>query len=113
MDEEQLRRSDDEKERGDLDNASKVKRKETIDRLKERERLEGLARILSTVDGRKLHWDIFARCHMFETSFTGNNTTFFNEGERNVALRLLADIMKVAPLSFIEMWKEGNKEPLE
>lgn len=101
------------RERGDLDNERVIRRKESLDKIRERERLEGLARILATPDGRKLHWDIFKRCHMFETSFTGNNTTFFNEGERNVALRLLADIMQIAPLAFIEMWKEGNKEPIE
>lgn len=35
---------------------------------------------------------LFAMCHMFEVVFTGNSTTFFKDGMRNVGLYFLKEL---------------------
>lgn len=82
------------------------------ERVQERERdkrdreLEDTRLILSTKEGRRFFWRWISRCHVFETSFTGNNTTFFKEGERNVGIQMLADLNAAAPEQYAVMQKE-------
>lgn len=65
---------------------------------------------LSTPAGRNFYWDQLAACHVFETISPGDEaTTNYLLGERNVGLRIMSDIMRAAPESFIQMLKErGN-----
>lgn len=67
--------------------------------------------ILSDPRGRRFFWRYLGICGVFRQSFTGNSTTFFNEGERNVGLKLLSDLNDARPEAYIEMMKEAkNKE---
>lgn len=76
---------------------------------KHRDQLKALAlkRLLETEGGRLWMWDMLAQCHVFHTTFTGNSKTFFNEGERSVGLKLLADVTAVMP-EFFAMMQEKN-----
>ncbi|MDI9505523.1 MAG: portal protein, partial [Bacillota bacterium] len=47
--------------------------------------------------GVRVFKKILADGGMFTTSFTGNSTTFFNEGARNAALRIFAAICEASP----------------
>lgn len=67
--------------------------------------------ILSTPQGRRFFWRLLSMCHMYETSFTGNNlTTCFNEGERNVGLKIQGDIIEAKPDALLQMMTENKKE---
>ena len=65
--------------------------------------------IMSTESGRRFVWRMLTACHIYESSFTGNNTTFFNEGERNIGLMLMADINSHCPEMYIKMLQEAKR----
>lgn len=98
------------KERGDLDDAKKVGRKETLDRIQARQQQEDTAFVLSTMQGRRFYWRLLEKCGIFESSFTGNNTTFFNEGMRNIGLMLLKDVNEIDPQAYLKMLEESKYE---
>lgn len=76
---------------------------------REARRLSGLKAILENKDARLYLWDLLDFCGVSRTSFTGNSHTFFNEGQRNVGLRIQADLTKHYPDSYLNMLKEeGN-----
>lgn len=70
---------------------------------------EGLKTILATQNGRLWFWDMLSACHCFATPFRPgqDGVTHFNLGEQNIGLRLLADLMRVSPDSYITMTKEN------
>lgn len=65
--------------------------------------------LLSSKQGRRFLWKQLEFCRVFSTSFTGNSQTFFNEGMRNVGLKLFNDILKAEPESFAVMQREANE----
>jgi hypothetical protein len=98
------------KERGDLADPKKVGRRETLDKLRVRQEQEDILFILSSVQGRRFYWRMMERCGIFESSFTGNNTTFFNEGQRNIGLMLLSKLNEISPQSYLQMIHEAKYE---
>lgn len=69
--------------------------------------LDDVSFILSSQQGRRFFWRYLARCGVFRTSMTGNNSTFFNEGERMIGLCLLADLNESDPSAYALMQKEA------
>lgn len=64
--------------------------------------------LLGSFAGRAWVWRKLSEAHIFETSFKSDvNQMIFAEGERNSGLRLLSQVMRVAPDSFILMSKEN------
>lgn len=59
---------------------------------------------------RRWCWRLLEWTHVFRTSFTGNSQTFFNEGERNVGLRVFGAIQEHAPESYALMAKENQEK---
>jgi hypothetical protein len=54
--------------------------------------------------------DLLEFCHIFSTTFTPSPTSAaFNEGQRNVGLRLLNDIMSACPDHYVLMMRERNE----
>lgn len=52
-----------------------------------------LKEIMSTRDGRAWMWDHLSACGVFRSSYVSNSLDMsYNEGMRNVGLRLLADL---------------------
>ena len=82
-------------------------RKEKSQREKE---LDDLFWVLSTQTGRRFIWRWLSFCGIFASSFSGEQslTMAYLEGQRNVALRLIADLMETRPEAFIEMIKENK-----
>lgn len=68
--------------------------------------LEDVRWMLSSREGRRFFWRLISHCHVFETSFTGNNTTFFKEGERNIGIFLLTELNAAAPEAYALMQSE-------
>ena len=86
-------------------------RKRKDERVRERE-LNDLRVVMATVEGRRFVWRLLEKAGVFRTSFTGNSTTFFNEGMRNMGLMVLGDVHEAAADAYIMMMnesKEGNQ----
>ena len=86
-----------------------VGERRTTAQQREREIAAGLGETLATKQGRALvHW-LLAECGIYSTSFTGNSTTFFNEGKRQIGLQVLARVTKDHPEAYLTMLKEGAR----
>lgn len=70
--------------------------------------VDDLRWLLADARGRRFMWRLLNTCGIFTTSFTGNSTTFFNEGARNVGLRQLANINEHCAERYLEMIQEAN-----
>lgn len=60
--------------------------------------------------GRRIVWGLLDEAGVFRTSMTGDNWTFFNEGQRNQGLRLLARVQAHCPDEYALMTKENRDE---
>jgi hypothetical protein len=89
----------------DEENVKTRKRKE--ESVRDRE-LHDLRTLMGTVEGRRFIWRLLDRAGVFRTSFTGNSTTFFNEGMRNIGLIVLADITEACSDNYLLMMKEAK-----
>ena len=65
--------------------------------LEKEQYLKDLKELLDTPAGIRVFSKIIEKGKMFSSSFTGNSTTFFNEGMRNIILDLFGDICEAAP----------------
>jgi hypothetical protein len=72
--------------------------------------LEDWRLLLSKQWGRRLVWRILEQSGMYRTSFTGNSTTFFNEGARNIGLWLVDEVLSADTEQYLSMIKENNKQ---
>jgi len=81
--------------------------------LKERfgreQELKDMASVLSTIEGRRLVWRYLGITKVDQQTFEGDvNWSIFGAGERNIGLRLKADIMESAPMALIQMMTEAK-----
>jgi len=76
----------------------------------ENSRIAAFRAVMATREGRQYVWWLLEQCGIFRTSFTGNSTTFFNEGQRNVGLVLIADINAACPEQYIVMLTEAKED---
>jgi hypothetical protein len=100
------------KNAADPKQVKEAKQKEKFGREQE---LRDIAFVLSTIEGRRLIWRYLGVTGIDKVSFNGDvNWTLFYEGQRNVGLKLKADIMDSAPMALIQMMTEAkNKEANE
>jgi hypothetical protein len=66
--------------------------------------------LMNQREGRRFLWRLLQSCHLYETSFTGTNATFFREGERNVGLQVLLDVIRLCPELHARMMAESKEE---
>lgn len=86
-----------------------VRALEKLAKQTERQRLEVTVMIMSTTPGREWMLNKLERSHIFASSMTGDPLqTAFNEGERNIGLQDLNDIMRCCPDQYILMMQERN-----
>jgi hypothetical protein len=65
--------------------------------------------LMGDMRGRRLMWDWLASTGLHHQSFTGEaSTTFFNEGKRNIGLKLQAQILTHCPEKYLEMQMEAK-----
>ena len=96
------------KNAGDPEQVAKAKEREKRGRELE---LSDLAFILADVRGRRFYWRKLEGCGIFKLSFTGVSAhTDFNEGQRNIGLLMLNDLMEANPEALIIMMRENNNE---
>lgn len=90
-----------------------VRSAEKASRLSERERMDFTRQMMSTTQGRSWASSFLVRCHIFATSFTPDAlATAYAEGERNIGLLVLNDIMQACPDQYILMMRESNERHL-
>tara|TARA_R100001594_G_scaffold64623_1_gene98949 strand:- start:282 stop:596 length:315 start_codon:yes stop_codon:yes gene_type:complete len=75
---------------------------------------EDLSKVLSEPHGRRLVWRILEQTKLLAPDmFTGNSTTFYNLGKRDIGLWLYTEIMASDPKAFIDMMNDQLKETLD
>lgn len=86
--------------------------RETEDKLarQRKQELNDVRSIMQTPEGRRYIWRMLGETGVFRTSFTGNSTTFFNEGMRNVGLKILADVNEASPELYYQMQTEARRK---
>jgi hypothetical protein len=78
-------------------------------KLEEQQRREVVTGIMSVAPGRRWMCDLLEHCHCFATSYSDvSNRMAFMEGQREVGIRLLDDIMRACPDEYIAMMGERN-----
>ena len=85
-----------------------VKQAGGAQRRKREMELRDVANILESQSGRRFVWRYLEECGVFKTSFTGTSQTFYLEGQRNIGLKLLADVNDAAPDAYLVMLKENR-----
>ena len=90
----------------DKDQVVKEAKLEKTKRLVE---IDDIKVVLSTRAGRRFIWKHLTGTGIFQSCFTGNSATFFNEGRREVGLKILAEVNAASPDSYLLMMKESNE----
>jgi hypothetical protein len=91
-------------------NEQEVKNATLSDKNKRDTELDDLRQLLNTKWGRRLVWRILEQTGQHRTSFTGNSTTFFNEGQRNVGLWLVDEVLLADTKGYVRMISENNNK---
>lgn len=76
-----------------------------------------IRQIMSTMLGRHWMWLMLGTCHLFENIafFDGEGAiqkTYFAAGERNIGLKLLADVQRLCPREYVLAMEENTKKEL-
>ncbi len=78
-------------------------------RLDDRARQATISSLMSTNLGRQYVYNLLSRCHVFSSSFNTNALAMaFAEGERNVGLAIVADIMPICADQYTIMTREAH-----
>ena len=64
--------------------------------------------LMAHPEGRRIVWGQLEDAGVFRTSMTADNWTFFNEGQRNMGLRLMARVQEHCPDEYALMLKENR-----
>lgn len=103
MTEQAVYETDTERGRRELEAASRRKR--------ERE-LGDMRKLLSIPEGRRFLWRLLSDAKVFAASYAGEApSTFFNEGKRDIGIKVLQEILAAKPDAFSQMQREAAAEP--
>lgn len=65
--------------------------------------------VMSDGRGRRVVWRLLEQAGVFRLSYTGDAlSTAFNEGQRNIGLRLMADCLEAAAEKYLVMQAENS-----
>lgn len=78
------------------------------ERALERRRLTFYKTVLGTEAGRAVMWDLLCQTGLFESSFSQSSLIYFNEGRRNVGLKLRADLELADESAVEQMEREAR-----
>lgn len=98
----------------DASNRKDIRRAEKDARLAEVARLDYLKAAMSTWQGRAWFYDFLEQCHCWSDPFSGDALLeAYHKGERNVGLRIFADLIAHCPDDYVTMSKEANGRRIE
>jgi hypothetical protein len=96
---------------GDAQHVAKAKSRQKTRGLQKK---AAFRRFMSDPEGRMFMWDLLTLCGIFHSSFSVDAVrTAFNEGRRDIGLRLLADINQLSPELYIRMVGENQAKEKE
>jgi hypothetical protein len=91
-------------------NRKDIRRGEKDAKLADQQRKEIVTQIMQTMPGRRWMLEKLEECHVFRTSFNRDSSTMaFMEGQRDIGLKLLNDIMASCPDEYLLMMRESNE----
>jgi hypothetical protein len=94
----------------DAGNRRDVREAEKAQKVADQQRREVVSGIMSVAPGRKWMCELLEACHVFATSYSDVSLRMaFCEGQRDVGIRLLTDIMGACPDDYILMMRERNE----
>lgn len=95
----------------DINDAHVVRQRNRDIKRKDERADEALKALMLHADGRLLVWGMLEDCSVFGSTFSGEAThaSAFNEGQRNVGLKLFLRLMKLCPDLYATMQKENGK----
>lgn len=89
---------------------SHVKAAQKAARFADRERGDVVKQTMSTASGRSYFCGLLEACHVFRSSYSEAPIRMaFSEGERNIGLQILNDIMQFAPDMYVLMMRERSE----
>jgi hypothetical protein len=95
-------------------NEKQVKNAELKERDLRRQELEDMRFILSTPQGRRFIWRYLTRCGVFALSYSHSGSeTAFNEGQRNIGLKLMAELSEADASAYVTILKENKGDQAE
>jgi acetylglutamate synthase len=68
--------------------------------------------LLHQAQGQRFFKRFFKRAKIFAKTFSGNSKTYYDEGQREMALEYFQDVTKVAPEKLQAIWLELSKEEM-
>ena len=72
--------------------------------------LRDIQSVMKFRDGRRFMWRVLEKAGVYDSSFAVEPSIMaFKEGQRNIGLMLISDIMKVAPDKYQMMTKEAQE----
>lgn len=93
----------------DASNRKDIRAAEKAQARFDRDRVEYLVASLGTIQGRTWFWSLLSDCQMFSLAPTFDSPKdYFQLGQRNVGMRIFAEIMSNCPDQYITMSKEAN-----
>lgn len=96
------------KNAADVRQVKESKQKEKIRSMQDKDALNWM---LGHRLGRRLYWKWMGQTGVFETSYTGdNNRTNFNEGKRQIGLKMLSELNAVKPEAYLQMVREAEED---
>jgi len=91
-------------------NKKEVEQANREEKFSHKQQMADIRLILETEQGRRFIWKYLSKCGVFRSSFTGNSNTFFREGERNIGLQLMEEVMAADADAYIKMAKENREQ---
>jgi hypothetical protein len=89
-----------------------VKEASQKEKFKRQQEINDFLWALSDARGRRLIWRYLTICGVYRSSHVlgAPDATAFNEGERNIGLQILGDIMDAKPEAYIEMMRDSKRK---
>lgn len=95
----------------DASSRKDIRRAEKAAAIAESQRIQFLRMSLASIEGRAWFYDILTACHMFNDPFTGEALReAYSKGERNIGLRIYADILANCPDQLVLMMREATEK---
>ena len=77
---------------------------------KQKRHRDDIIKILDMAEGRRVFWRLLCECGVFQVGIPNPDLICFNEGKRDIGVKILKDIMDCKPEKFIQMQKEFKAE---
>lgn len=92
-------------------NPEQVKNAEMLERHRVDSEIRDMAVVLNSPEGRRLVWRYLEFCSVFKSTFNHSGSiSAFNEGMRNVGLKLMAELNEASPEAYLIMLKESKEK---